>query len=107
LESTHTRTRQCPEEPALALQGRCGWEKEAARKGLPSSCAAEYGLECSPREPQEVAASYPASSATASSSSGGGGGSQGDTGDEDLTAPPRTSFPIEVWARPLVHGVIV
>lgn len=26
--------------------GRCEWEREASRKGLPSKCAAQYGMQC-------------------------------------------------------------
>lgn len=36
-----------PETP-----GHCEWEREAARKGVPSSCLAEHGLMCSKRAPE-------------------------------------------------------
>jgi hypothetical protein len=35
--------------PGKSLPGHCEWEREASRKGVPSSCVAEYGLMCSQR----------------------------------------------------------
>lgn len=95
------------------LQGRCDWEKEAARQGVPSACAGDYAREaCLPRRSEEVAASYASVSSPPLTSSfgsprrsdagGGGGGwyralttllSSGRVATS--LGVPRTRFPIE------------
>ena len=69
----------------------CGWEKEAARRGVPSSCAEKYGLNCSPRSTEEVAAASYHSETSASSSA------------SPPQLPPRTRFPVEKLLY--THGV--
>ena len=59
----------------------CGWEKEAARRGVPSSCAEKYGLNCLPRSTEELTASYYSNASASSSTS--------------PPQPPRTRFPVE------------
>lgn len=84
--------RQDPDWPAgkgfpPELRGRCGWEKESARRGVPSVCEKEYALGCSPRSNEDVAASYPGQIRNDPPISGGGATSR---------APlPRTTFDIE------------
>lgn len=71
------------------LRGRCGWEKEAARRGVPSECSAAFGLDCFPRSESEVAASYHHVSHTSALSSSSSSFSQA------RVPPPRTAFPVE------------
>lgn len=87
-----------------ALRGRCGWEKEAARRGVPSACADHYAsLACSPRPPADVAASY--SSSSSSSSNASASRETPRRGDPAEGGPLALEFPVEqLFYR---HGVDV